>query len=103
MYEKTRIVHCLVKCLLHGHVVTLDIWPGHIWPVALALWLYGSMAMLQLFIICRHVFEDRMWAEEYRAEDVGRELGMEQAHLIRMAMLLGSDYTEGVSGIGMSV
>jgi DNA excision repair protein ERCC-5 len=57
---------------------------------------------LHLLLFFRHVFEDRMWAEEYRAEDVGRELGMEQEHLIRLAMLLGSDYTEGVSGIGPS-
>lgn len=49
---------------------------------------------------CRHVFEERRYAEEYRASDVERELGLDQAKLIRFAMLLGSDYTEGVSGVG---
>ena len=48
----------------------------------------------------RHVFEERRYAEEYFVEDVKRELGLDQAKLIRFAMLLGSDYTEGVSGIG---
>lgn len=49
---------------------------------------------------CRHVFEERRYAEEYRAADVERELGLDQAKLIRFAMLLGSDYTEGISGVG---
>lgn len=39
--------------------------------------------------------------EEYRTEDVERELGLDQDGLIRLALLLGSDYTEGVGGIGI--
>lgn len=38
--------------------------------------------------------------EEYFAKDVETELGLSQTKLIRLAMLLGSDYTEGVNGIG---
>jgi DNA excision repair protein ERCC-5 len=39
--------------------------------------------------------------EEFRTEDVARELGLDQQALIRLALLLGSDYTEGVAGIGI--
>ncbi len=39
--------------------------------------------------------------EEYRTEDVEREMGLDQDGLIRLALLLGSDYTEGVGGIGI--
>jgi hypothetical protein len=38
--------------------------------------------------------------EEYFAKDVASELGLSQTKLIRLAMLLGSDYTEGINGIG---
>ena len=38
--------------------------------------------------------------EEYFAKDVESELGLSQTKLIRLAMLLGSDYTEGINGIG---
>lgn len=49
----------------------------------------------------RHIFENRKYVEEYRTEDVERELGLDQEGLIRLALLLGSDYTEGVGGIGI--
>ena len=49
---------------------------------------------------CRHIFDDKRYVEEYFARDVESELGMSQTKLIRLAMLLGSDYTEGVNGIG---
>eukprot|EP01023_Acetabularia_acetabulum_P065373 TRINITY_DN8647_c0_g1_i5.p1 TRINITY_DN8647_c0_g1~~TRINITY_DN8647_c0_g1_i5.p1 ORF type:complete len:377 (-),score=74.83 TRINITY_DN8647_c0_g1_i5:185-1315(-) len=39
--------------------------------------------------------------EEYQGRDIERELGLDQNKLIQLAMLLGSDYTEGVSGIGI--
>lgn len=49
----------------------------------------------------RHLFADKQYVEEFRTEDVQRELGLDQMALIRLAMLLGSDYTEGVAGIGI--
>ncbi|CAI5492311.1 unnamed protein product, partial [Closterium sp. Naga37s-1] len=49
----------------------------------------------------RHLFSDRHYVEVYRAEDVQRELGLSRRHLVRMAMLLGCDYTPGISGIGV--
>jgi hypothetical protein len=49
----------------------------------------------------RHIFEgQKAYVEEYFAKDVESELGLSQTKLIRLAMLLGSDYTEGVNGIG---
>jgi DNA excision repair protein ERCC-5 len=39
--------------------------------------------------------------EEYRAEDVERELGLTREHLASLAQLLGSDYAEGVGGVGV--
>ena len=39
--------------------------------------------------------------EEFRTDDITRELGLDQKALIRLGMLLGSDYTEGVAGIGI--
>ena len=34
-------------------------------------------------------------------DDIQRELGLDRDGLIHMALLLGSDYTEGVAGIGV--
>ncbi|GJP79938.1 hypothetical protein CLOP_g10152 [Closterium sp. NIES-67] len=51
--------------------------------------------------VWRHLFSERQYVEVYKAEDVRRELGLGRRHLIRMAMLLGCDYTPGISGIGV--
>ncbi len=53
--------------------------------------------------ICRHIFDAKAYVEEYFAKDIESELGMDQTKLIRLAMLLGSDYTEGINGIGALV
>ncbi|XP_054790817.1 DNA repair protein UVH3-like [Prosopis cineraria] len=37
----------------------------------------------------------------FLVQDIEKELGLTREKLIRMALLLGSDYTEGVSGIGI--
>lgn len=56
-----------------------------------------------LLLDCRHIFEgQKAYVEEYFAKDVETELGLDQTKLIRLAMLLGSDYTEGINGIGAS-
>ena len=39
--------------------------------------------------------------EEYRAADFQTEIGLDRQKLIYLALLLGSDYTEGISGIGI--
>ena len=49
----------------------------------------------------RHIFEGRKYVEEYHTSDTERELGLDRLGLICLALLLGSDYTEGVAGIGI--
>ncbi len=46
------------------------------------------------------MFDNKKYVEEYRASDVAEHLGLDRPKLIRMAHLLGSDYTTGISGIG---
>ena len=52
-------------------------------------------------VVYKNIFEDRRFVEVYRAEDVERELGLGRQELIRAALLLGSDYTPGVRGVGI--
>jgi hypothetical protein len=48
----------------------------------------------------RNIFDNKKYVEEYRASDVESGLGLDRMKLVALAMLLGSDYTEGISGIG---
>jgi 5'-3' exonuclease len=41
------------------------------------------------------------FVEAYLATDVERELGLARGDMVALAMLLGSDYTTGVKGIGI--
>eukprot|EP00798_Chlamydomonas_sp_ICE-L_P030424 gene30424-35430_t len=45
--------------------------------------------------VYRNIFENKRYVEEYRASDIARELGLDRERLISLALLLGSDYTEG--------
>ena len=51
--------------------------------------------------VYRHIFEESKYVEEYRTDDVERELGLSRESLICLALLLGSDYTPGISGVGI--
>ncbi|KAL3526027.1 hypothetical protein ACH5RR_014399 [Cinchona calisaya] len=51
--------------------------------------------------VYKNIFDDRKYVETYLMKDIENELGLDREKLIRMALLLGSDYTEGVSGIGI--
>uniref|UniRef100_A0A9I9CXP7 DNA repair protein UVH3 n=1 Tax=Cucumis melo TaxID=3656 RepID=A0A9I9CXP7_CUCME len=51
--------------------------------------------------VYKNIFDDRKYVETYFMKDIENELGLNRDKLIRMALLLGSDYTEGVSGIGI--
>lgn len=51
--------------------------------------------------VYRNIFEGKRYVEEYRTADVENELGLDSNTLINMALLLGSDYTAGVSGVGV--
>ena len=50
--------------------------------------------------VYRHMFNPQRMVECYRLPDMTRELGLDQERLIQLAFLLGSDYTEGLSGVG---
>ncbi|KAF9663469.1 hypothetical protein SADUNF_Sadunf17G0053700 [Salix dunnii] len=51
--------------------------------------------------VYKNIFDDRKYVETYLMKDIEKQLGLSREKLIRMALLLGSDYTEGVSGIGI--
>ena len=51
--------------------------------------------------VYRNLFADSKYVEEYRSGDVEGELGLARGDLIRLAQLLGSDYAEGVGGVGV--
>lgn len=46
--------------------------------------------------VFRNLFDEKKYVETYLMRDVESELGLSREKLIRMAMLLGSDYTEGI-------
>lgn len=50
--------------------------------------------------VYRHMFNHQRMLECYRLPDMARELGLDRERLIQLAFLLGSDYTEGLSGVG---
>ena len=51
--------------------------------------------------VYRNMFEQKKYAERYRVEEVDAVLGLDREDLISLALLLGSDYTEGVHGVGI--
>uniref|UniRef100_A0A1D1ZZQ1 DNA repair protein UVH3 n=1 Tax=Auxenochlorella protothecoides TaxID=3075 RepID=A0A1D1ZZQ1_AUXPR len=51
--------------------------------------------------VYRHIFSTKQTVEEYRTRDVESELGLSRPEFISLALLLGSDYTPGVRGIGI--
>lgn len=51
--------------------------------------------------VLRNIFDGKKYVEEYRSSDIDSELGLDREKLIYLALLLGSDYTEGVAGVGI--
>jgi hypothetical protein len=49
----------------------------------------------------RNIFDRNKYAEAYSMKDVEKNLGLSREKLVRMALLLGSDYTDGVKGVGI--
>lgn len=50
--------------------------------------------------VYKNMFHEKHYVEFYGGQDIERELGLSQQKLIELAQLLGSDYTEGLKGIG---
>ena len=51
--------------------------------------------------VYRNVFESKKYVEAYAADRVRLELGLDREKMAHLALLLGSDYTEGVTGVGI--
>lgn len=51
--------------------------------------------------IYKNMFSDRRDVEVYLAQDVKRELGVSRSEFVCLSYLLGSDYSEGVKGVGI--
>ena len=49
----------------------------------------------------RNFFNNNKFVEAYYSPDIDKELGLDRHKLIQMALLLGSDYTSGVHGVGV--
>lgn len=49
-------------------------------------------------LACRNIFAANKWVEEFHTRDIERELGLTREKLQLLALLLGSDYTPGISG-----
>ncbi|KAF8312505.1 PIN domain-like protein, partial [Clavulina sp. PMI_390] len=50
--------------------------------------------------VFRNMFNQSKTVECFLAADLSRELGLDRDTLVRLAFLLGSDYTEGLPGVG---
>ncbi|ORY95368.1 hypothetical protein BCR43DRAFT_492882 [Syncephalastrum racemosum] len=50
--------------------------------------------------IYKNMFNQRKYVECYVAQDIEREMQLDRRKLIQLAFLLGSDYTDGIPGIG---
>lgn len=58
------------------------------------IWLFGGRT------VYKHFFNQDKSVQEFRSGSVKRLFNVERSNLIQMAMLVGSDYTTGVAGIG---
>ncbi|XP_070787257.1 DNA excision repair protein ERCC-5 homolog [Enoplosus armatus] len=58
------------------------------------VWLFGGRHVYKNF------FSQNKYVEHYQYSDLQNQLGLDRTKLINLAYLLGSDYTEGVPGVG---
>ncbi|XP_056134816.1 DNA excision repair protein ERCC-5 homolog [Lampris incognitus] len=58
------------------------------------IWLFGGRHVYKNF------FSQNKYVEHYQFIDLQNQLGLDRTKLINLAYLLGSDYTEGVPGVG---
>lgn len=50
--------------------------------------------------VYKNMFNQKQYVECYIAEDIEHKIGLDRKKLIELALLLGSDYTEGIKGVG---
>lgn len=51
-------------------------------------------------LVYRNLFNQNKYVECYLSADLDREMTLDREKLIRLAYLLGSDYTDGIKGVG---
>ncbi|CAH0520694.1 unnamed protein product [Peronospora belbahrii] len=51
--------------------------------------------------VYKNIFHHQKFVEAFSTRDIERELGFSREQIIALALLLGSDYTDGVRGIGI--
>jgi len=51
--------------------------------------------------VFKNIFNDKKFVEMYTADDAKRELGLERKDFVALAYFLGSDYTDGITGVGI--
>ncbi|CBJ48609.1 DNA repair enzyme [Ectocarpus siliculosus] len=51
--------------------------------------------------VYKNIFSDRKFVEAYLLPDAEKDLGVGTDEVVALALLLGSDYTEGVRGVGI--
>ncbi|GMF08034.1 unnamed protein product [Ambrosiozyma monospora] len=50
--------------------------------------------------IYKNMFNEKNYVECYQMDDIGQYLGLNQEKFVELGIMLGSDYTEGLKGIG---
>lgn len=50
--------------------------------------------------IYKNMFNQQKYVECYMTTDIEREMRLDRGKLVQLAFLLGSDYTDGIPGIG---
>ncbi|KAL6481444.1 hypothetical protein MHYP_G00095240 [Metynnis hypsauchen] len=58
------------------------------------IWLFGGRHVYKNF------FSSNKYVEHYQYVDIQNQLGLDRTKMINLAYLLGSDYTEGIPGVG---
>uniref|UniRef100_A0A673AHH8 Excision repair cross-complementation group 5 n=1 Tax=Sphaeramia orbicularis TaxID=375764 RepID=A0A673AHH8_9TELE len=58
------------------------------------VWLFGGRHVYKNF------FSQNKYVQHYQYSDLQNQLGLDRTKLINLAYLLGSDYTEGIPGVG---
>ena len=51
--------------------------------------------------VYRHFFEEQKFTQYYDMRRIEKSLGLDREQLCLLALFLGSDYTEGVKGVGI--
>lgn len=51
--------------------------------------------------VYKNIFHNQKFVEAFFAKDIKKEFGFSQDEMIALALLLGSDYTDGIRGIGI--